>query len=197
MRIKKLMCLLTVSCLLFLFSCTDEVINTPRPRGYIKVEFPKKEYLEHSPNCAYSFEYPKRSILDDKLKRLKHPCWLNLHYPQYGATMHFTYNTIVRDSLFKYIEDARKLAMKHTVRADDIKERYYENKDHSVYGLAYEFEGNVASNFQFFLTDSNYHFVRGSLYFNMRPNPDSLGPVIEYVTKDMYHLIETLEWKDI
>lgn len=180
-----------------LSSCEEETNQTPRPRGYLRVDFPEKSYLKHEPSCAYSFEYPKRSLIDTNSKRLKNPCWLNLHYPQYGATMHFTYTQIDSDSLFIYIEDARKLAMKHTVRADNINERYYENSDHKVYGLAYEFEGNVASNFQFFLTDSNRHFVRGSLYFNMRPNPDSLGPVIDYITEDMYHLIETLEWQDI
>ncbi len=177
-------------------ACETEQTQTPRPRGYMRVDFPNKGYMSHDGSCPYKFEYPVRSLIDTNIRRVKQPCWLNLHYPQYGATMHFTYSKITRDSLFQYVEDARKLAMKHTVRADDIKERYYENPQHQVYGVAYEFEGNVASNFQFFLTDSNQHFVRGSLYFNMKPNPDSLKPVIEYVKKDMYKLIETLEWKD-
>jgi len=179
-----------------LFACSEETVQSPRPKGYMRIDFPEKSYLKHEPSCPYSFEFPLRSLIDTNLSRVKNPCWLNIYYPQYGATMHFTYTPIKRDSLFQYIEDARKLAMKHTVRADNINERYYENVAHNVYGIAYEFEGNVASNFQFFMTDSNQHFVRGSLYFNMRPNPDSLSPVIDYISKDMYQLIETLEWKD-
>jgi len=179
-----------------LFACSEETVQSPRPKGYMRIDFPEKSYLKHEPSCPYSFEFPLRSLIDTNLSRVKNSCWLNIYYPQYGATMHFTYTPIKRDSLFQYIEDARKLAMKHTVRADDINERYYENVAHNVYGIAYEFEGNVASNFQFFMTDSNQHFVRGSLYFNMRPNPDSLSPVIDYISKDMYQLIETLEWKD-
>lgn len=187
--------ILTLGLILFIVSCTSEETNTPRPKGYLKIEFPVKSYLKLESECPYTFEYPLRSLVDTAVKRVKQPCWLNLHYPQYGATMHLTYSQITKDSLYKYIEDARKLAMKHTVRADDIRERYYENPEQNVFGIAYEFDGNVASNFQFFLTDSTRHFVRGSLYFNMRPNPDSLAPVIQYISKDMYHIIETLEWK--
>lgn len=186
----------TVIISLLILSCEEEKTATPRPKGYMRIDFPEKEFLQFESNCPYSFKFPLRSLIDTSSRRIKQPCWLNLYYPQYGATMHFTYTQIKQDSLFNYIEDARKLAMKHTVRADDIKERYYENPNSNVYGVAYEFEGNVASNFQFFMTDSVQHFVRGSLYFNMRPNPDSLRPVISYIQKDMYKLIETLEWKD-
>tara|TARA_B100000795_G_scaffold111611_1_gene82486 strand:+ start:87087 stop:87680 length:594 start_codon:yes stop_codon:yes gene_type:complete len=186
---------LMIFVILLFGACAEDLAQTPRPKGFMRIDFPEKAYLKHESSCPYSFEFPLRSLIDTNLNRLQNPCWLNIYYPQYGATMHFTYTSIKRDSLFQYIEDARNLAMKHTVRADNINERYYENIEHNVYGIAYEFEGNVASNFQFFMTDSNQHFVRGSLYFNMRPNPDSLSPVINYISKDMYRLIETLEWQ--
>jgi gliding motility-associated lipoprotein GldD len=53
----------------------------------------------------------------------------------------------------------------------------------------------VASAVQFFITDSTEHFLRGSLYFNCRPNRDSLNPVIDFLREDILHLIETTEWK--
>ena len=53
----------------------------------------------------------------------------------------------------------------------------------------------AASPFQFYLTDSVDHFVRGALYFNVVPNNDSLAPVIDYLKDDMRHMIETFEWK--
>jgi gliding motility-associated lipoprotein GldD len=55
--------------------------------------------------------------------------------------------------------------------------------------------GNAASNIQFYVTDMNHHFLRGALYFNTVPNIDSMGPVIDFVKKDMDHLIETFQWK--
>jgi hypothetical protein len=41
----------------------------------------------------------------------------------------------------------------------------------------------------------DHHFLRGALYFNTAPNIDSMGPVVDFVKKDMDHLIETFQWK--
>ena len=63
-------------------------------------------------------------------------------------------------------------------------------------GIMYEIKGNAASPFQFFATDSTKHFLRGSMYFNVYPNKDSLAPVFDFVQSDIKHLIETIKWKD-
>ena len=69
--------------------------------------------------------------------------------------------------------------------------------DRNMFGLVYELEGSgAASPYQFFLTDSISHFVRGSLYFNFTPNNDSLEPVIEFIKQDIDHLINTFRWKN-
>jgi hypothetical protein len=46
------------------------------------------------------------------------------------------------------------------------------------------------------VTDSSKHFLRGALYFNSVPNVDSLKIVIDYIRKDVLHLINTVKWKD-
>jgi gliding motility-associated lipoprotein GldD len=58
-----------------------------------------------------------------------------------------------------------------------------------------ELSGEVPTQFQFFVTDSTDHFLRGALYFNTAMKNDSLAPVIEYIKVDMIHLINTLEFK--
>ena len=54
--------------------------------------------------------------------------------------------------------------------------------------------GDAASQIQFFLTDSSYNFLIGSLYFYAKPNYDSILPAVKYVERDIVKLIETLEW---
>jgi hypothetical protein len=54
-------------------------------------------------------------------------------------------------------------------------------------------EGPVATPLQFFVTDS-VTFTRGSLYFNHRPNPDSVAPVLARLESDLQLLMETIEW---
>ena len=36
--------------------------------------------------------------------------------------------------------------------------------------------------------------MRGSLYFNHRPNPDSTAPVLERMEADVRRIMETLIW---
>jgi gliding motility-associated lipoprotein GldD len=58
-----------------------------------------------------------------------------------------------------------------------------------------ELDGEVPSQFQFTTTDSTQNFLRGALYFNVPVQNDSLQPAIEYMKKDVMHLINTLRWK--
>ena len=96
----------------------------------------------------------------------------------------------------KYLEDSYSMMIKHISRAVGIRDSVVINRDRKVYGLVYFLEGEgVASPLQFYLTDSVNHFMRGSLYFNVRTNNDSLAPVIDFITDDIRHLIETIEWK--
>ena len=53
----------------------------------------------------------------------------------------------------------------------------------------------AASHAQFYLTDSTRHFLTGALYFNTKPNFDSLYPAIHYVRKDIRRIMETLRWQ--
>ena len=92
-------------------------------------------------------------------------------------------------------ENARSLAMKHTIKADAIDQKMINYPDKKVYGVFYAIEGNTASSVQFFLTDSTSRYLRGALYFNERPQYDSIQPVIKFIKQDIDKLIETFEWK--
>jgi gliding motility-associated lipoprotein GldD len=61
--------------------------------------------------------------------------------------------------------------------------------------LVFDIAGNTASSVQFYLTDSTRHFLRGSLYFYSAPNIDSLRIVVDFIKKDILHLINTTSWK--
>jgi gliding motility-associated lipoprotein GldD len=61
--------------------------------------------------------------------------------------------------------------------------------------MLYNIKGNTASSVQFYLTDSVNHFLRGSLYFDVKPNKDSLAPVINFIRGDIEHFMESFSWK--
>lgn len=168
---------------------------TPLPLGYFRIDLPESEYINRQSECPFSFEISDQSRLEFYSSAKEgEKCWFDLYYPRYKARIHFTYKNL-DDNLRNYIEESRSITYEHHIKASKIEPVLVENADEKVFGLAYELDGNVASPFQFYLTDSTEHFIRGSLYFESKPNQDSIRPVLVHVKKDLYHLIETFNWK--
>jgi len=175
-----------------IYACKNK--SYPRPRGHFRIDFPEKEYVKFDSGCPFTFYYPVYGKIA-KEPGINTPCWFNIEFREYGGKLHLSYLP-VQNNLNLLIEDAHKLAYKHSVKADAIEERRWENSENEVYGLVYSIKGNAASSLQFYLTDSTDHYLRGSLYFNTAPDKDSLAPVNEFFREDILHLIETLNWKN-
>jgi gliding motility-associated lipoprotein GldD len=181
--------------LVTLAACTSDF--TPKPRGYIRIDLPKKSYQIFDTVFPYTFEYPVYAKIIPDSSRMTEPYWINILYTPYHAQLHFSYK-VIRDNLKQYLEDSRTLVNKHIPKASAIQQREYVNAENKVYGLVYDIKGSdAASTYQFYLTDSVSKFVRGALYFNLVPNNDSLEPVIGYLKEDIQHMITTFRWKNV
>ena len=167
---------------------------TPKPRGYFRIDLPEKEYQKYETNCPYSFNYPIYATINPDIRNENERCWINIDFNSIGGRLHISYKD-VNDNLSQILEDSRKLAYKHSIKADAIHEQVFIKPERKVYGILYEIEGNAASSVQFFLTDSTKHYLRGALYFNAEPNKDSLAPIIKFIKDDIIVLIESFEWK--
>ena len=185
--------------IIFIFGCKEKY--TPKPHGFFRIDFPEKKY--HSlpnPNFPYHFDVPNYSeITHDKYNK-KQPFWINICVPKNGAEIHISYYDIdsglnqKKARLSELMEESRRLAYEHSIRADAIEEQIFINQPEKVFGTIYRIKGNAASPFQFFLTDSTKHFLRGSFYIQEVPNIDSLQPVIDFFETDIIRLIETTTW---
>ena len=170
--------------------------GTPRPVGYFRIEFPEKEYILLDSAMPYSIIYPKYSIIETDISLKAEPYWLNVEFPQFNATIHLTYKNLEFNDIYEILEDNIKLTFSHTVKADAIDERIFIDDENNVFGTVFELKGNAASPIQFFATDSVKHFLRGSLYFNTTTNRDSLAPVIDFITYDIFMMMENIRWKN-
>jgi gliding motility-associated lipoprotein GldD len=95
-----------------------------------------------------------------------------------------------------YIDYALAKVEEHEVKADAIDGSLrIIRPDARVFGTFFELKGDVASPFQFYLTDSTSRFVSAAVYFNARPNYDSLRPTLEYLKKDLVRMMNTFEWE--
>lgn len=179
-----------------LYGCEEDI--TPRPTGYPRVYFPAKEYLEYqNPLCPYVLQIPVYSeMLQDEKYTEGRPCWYNLSFKPFDATLHISYHTYESaneyDSLY---EDTRKMVYKHIVRADDIEEIDIESQSELLDGVIYQLKGNTATQFNFFITDRDSRYFRGALYFNSKTNPDSIAPVYQFIREDLLHMIHHFKWK--
>jgi len=191
-KVSKYVALVTV--FVILASCENSY--TPKPRGYFRIELPEKAYQKSDSSLPYIFEFPAYANMGIDRQSPQENYWRNINFPYFNATLHLSYKTIDQN-LFEYLEDSYTLVSKHIPKADAITDSVVYDQTRQVYGLIYRIEGSAtATPFQFFVTDSTHHFLRGALYFNTTPNNDSLEPVIRFLEKDMLHLIETLQWNN-
>lgn len=179
------------------FSCGQDYI--PKPKAYLRLEYPSAQYKTIAIDAPFTFERNDlaTSIKLKKLSGSTESYGINIEYPTLKGTIFLTYKAINGDEklLTDYLRDAQKFTLEHTIKADEIPVFPYENKERSVYGVFSEVRGNVASPAQFYVTDSVQHFLTGSLYFYAKPNYDSIFPAANYLQKDMIKIMESLHWK--
>jgi gliding motility-associated lipoprotein GldD len=189
---------LPLLCAVLFCSCRPST-PVPKPRGYYRIELPQHTYRNFdSTGFPFRFEYPVYGKISQDAtlnKEENAPYWLNVEFPDMGATIYLSYKPITaQEPLSKLIEQSYKLSYAHDIRADYIKSPEFKTKN-GLTGVFYSVGGNAASAYQFFVTDNEKHFIRGALYFNATPNADSLKPANDFLKKDIEYLVETIQFK--
>jgi gliding motility-associated lipoprotein GldD len=191
---KQLVSFLFISvAVLMLTACEKNYL--PKPIGYNRLELPEAEYISLPDSFPYSFQISKHAELLDDTSFINERYWIELYYPMLKSNIHITYKRIGNNKklLKEFLDDAYTLTAKHQVKASGINEIITKTANGGVAVIA-ELEGEVPSQFQFTITDSTQNFLRGALYFNTKVHNDSLAPAIEYMKKDIMHMINTFEW---
>ena len=169
---------------------------TPKPLGYNRLNLPDPAYRILPDSLPYTFEYSDHAKLLDDTSAISERFWIEIYYPEIKANVHITYKPIRNEKMLKeFLDDSYTLTAKHQIKAYAINEVISTTSRGKTAVIA-ELEGDVPSQFQFTLTDSSRNFLRGALYFNTKVANDSLAPAIEYMKKDIMHMINTLEWKN-
>lgn len=182
----------------FLFAaCEPDVVFTPRPRGYFRIDMPEKKYVLYDDSIPYSLEIPEYSQMFHSSAPNAPETWRDLYFGGFKATLYLSYHEITSDSLFaQLINQSWELTEAHHEMSQAMKDSMILRPDDRVFGTVIELGGNAASLLQFYLTDSVHNFIRGSLYFYAAPNKDSLQPVLKYIKDDVMHIVATLKWKE-
>ncbi|HWS00461.1 MAG TPA: hypothetical protein VN249_07580 [Prolixibacteraceae bacterium] len=174
-------------------SCRHD--QTPKPRGYYRIDFPEKSYRQLNLPLPYDFRIPAYAAVTPDLMNPGQKEWITVEIPANHAQIHISYKKIDRN-LSRLIEESRSLVYKHAKKASSIEEQVFVYPAKKTYGMIYTIRGNAASPMQFYLTDSATNFLRGALYIKEVPNYDSLRPVIKFLSEDVMQMISSTEWKN-
>lgn len=173
--------------LCFFTSCGEDTL--PKPKSQLSLSYPDASYIATLAQCDYNFERNQLGTLN-----FKSNCNATITYPTLDGSIFLTYRK-VDNNIETLLNDAQKLTYEHVSKADDIIEERYVNEEQNAYGMFYDVKGNAASQSQFYITDSTNHFLTGSIYFNAKPNYDSIYPAAIYLKNDIRHLMETINWQ--
>jgi endonuclease-3 len=182
---------------LFLFtSCIQKPeVPVPKPKGYFRLATPEVAYQRWDSVLPFTFDYSKHATLSFQ-KKENHVFWIDIYYPSLSAIFKMTYFP-VQNNLHHFMWSEEEQVMFHVERmmTDDIQFSAVNDPKARVFGRIYELEGEkVATPFKFWLTDSSRHFVKSTLYFDFVPNNDSLAPIINYLKKDAWMMIDSWQW---
>ena len=190
MRSLSLILLGFLSCLLGI-SCVE---YTPKPRGYVRIE-PTEAVYDTLPIQDSPFRFVVSNAVTIEWTGKEGHEGLNLTYPELGATIYCHYLPVTPATWPIVEAESRSFAIHQLKPAGEISEKAYENPEANVYGSLFLLDGGSASPIQFLLTDSVSQCFRGALYFDCKPNADSLAPAIHYIQQDIIELIQTFEWR--
>lgn len=172
-----------------LIFCSCSQPSMPKPIGFLSLEYPKAQYKQLKSECGFHFQINRFSSV-----QFTEECNLEIHYPQMNATLFLTYLP-VKDNLGRLYDDVQKKLDEQSIGSTRVQQSAFEDVDRNVLGSLFTIEADVASNLQFFVTDTHKNFVSGSVYIKTKPNYDSLLPALEYLKKDVRRLVQTFQWK--
>ena len=195
MKIKDILLLLVM--FVTFAGCNGNGDYAPKPQAYLRIDMPEHTYWHVDSLCIHPgdtlvagadtmvaiggtcktlpFTFEANECVELREKDApKGEEWIDLVYPRWDGVVFLTY---------KRLHGAGDLRGQTDTSSRLLESHYL------LHGR------NVASTYQFWVTDSATHFLRGALYLNQTPNNDSLAPVLTYIQEDIDHLIETLRWR--
>ena len=181
---------------LILLSCGEEQF-TPKPPTYLRLELPEAVYEDYSDDCGYTFRINENYTVEKApLQNETSNCHRRIQLGKLNGTIYLRYIDMTEPVAY-YINNSIDEVEVHQVKATNIQDKQIIRQEDRVFGTVFELQGDVATPFQFYLTDSTDRFIYAEILFNSRPNYDSLKPSLDYLKKDLDTLLQTFKWPKI
>lgn len=178
--------------ILAMSSCKDQP-ETPRPPCFLRVDFPEHTYKQAGEGSPVTFDLASIYKLEHLEQKEDGTYKGKIDLGQLNGLVYLHYYKI-KEPLSFYINHSNDEIDRHKLKAKAINDEQILRPKDSVYGTSFELVGDVATPFQFYLTDSVTHFLYAEVLFNSRPNYDSLKPTLDYFKEDLNQILESIKW---
>jgi gliding motility-associated lipoprotein GldD len=193
-------CPIWVALTVFLFvvlglfgSCKKE--SFPKPKAYPRISYPHAQYQSSElTEVPVSFEYPTYATLEAVKPDKKN--WINLHFNSFNATLYMSYIKTPENKASQMIQAREKRTINQAPEASEVRKEEFEATDKRFTGYFYLTDGDAPCPVQFILTNHHGLLFDGSLVFDGPVNRDSLASVVDGLTRDVRHLVETFQFKN-
>lgn len=185
--------LLIFTLILILASCTEPSF-TPKPPTYLRLEIPASTYVKYKDSCAYTFEISSLYKVTNAPDQAEGTCHKRIDLGPLNGVAYVRYWDM-NEPLASYVNNANDEINMHKLKADNILSETILRPKDRVFGTFFELQGDVATPFQFYLTDSTSRFLYCEVLFNSAPNYDSLRPTLDYLKRDLDKFMNTIQWK--
>ncbi len=169
------------------------VIACPR-EAQVPQEKVLRKYVSTPDSLPFSFLIPEQSTVVRSHAPDQGSYYIDLLFPDQKARLYGTFHASSAALFPRQSEESRKIVYFHSVKADAIREEWYENPTAGVYGILYTLEGKVATPLQLSLTDSLNYLFHGSLYFDEGESHEGKGDTLRVLTGDLRKLMETFKY---
>jgi len=181
--------------LLLLLISACEQVYLPKQKGFFVHQFSVPNYSNiilsnrniDNP-CFYSFQVNKLSQVE-----FDENCNSVIKYDLLKSEVFLT-NIKIDNNLELVSLDFNNRIIENSLKSSVIKSSEFNDVNKKVYAKYFTFIGNNPSNTHFYITDSISNYISGSLYFDSKPNYDSLFPSIQYMNNDIKKIIQTFIW---
>lgn len=183
--------------LTFIFVACNEDNHIPKPPTYLKANLPAHTYHKEEIEDLFTFDISDLYTLKNTNNCDSNYCEQEIDLGrEINGSINLFYKRIAhQDSLPALINFSNKEVDFHKIKANQIDYDQILDPEKKVFGTLFDLKGNVATNYQFYLTDSSKNFLRGEVILNCVPNYDSLRNVLVYIKEDLEVMLNTFEWQ--
>ena len=130
-------------------SCSSDDDFVPKPPTYLRLDIPKAKYVAIKEDCPFQFEIPDFYKVNSVTSG---ECHKDIDLGPLNGVIHFSYIKMI-EPLSAYVNYAIDKVDEHKIKASSIDDSRFIDTTKNVFGTLFELKGDVASPFQFYLTE--------------------------------------------